>query len=110
MPNPRRIRRPFQHVRSYAFDCLIPGGVNRKHGRESREVENLADMIFHGTQDDFSIHGLESLGSENKDAKAGTADVIQLGKIDNQPLGSSVDHSENSILECFRCRSIEFPR
>jgi hypothetical protein len=40
-----------------------------------------------GTQDDFSIHGLESLGSENQDSKAGTADVIQLGKIEDSVSG-----------------------
>ena len=75
-------------IHSYVLDSLVPGVVNGKKGRETSQVKHLANVIYHGTQNDSSTRAPESLGGHNKDSETRTADVIQLGKIDNQPLRS----------------------
>ena len=47
-------------------------------------------MIVQRAQRDFAVFAAHALGCHEKDAKAGTTDIVQPGKVDNELLDEMV--------------------
>lgn len=67
-------------------------------------------MLLKRTQNDLPVCAMESLGREEKDAKARAADILELGEINDESAIPRVDLSLNLIFEDFCRRRIELSR
>src|SRR5262245_45554643 len=79
-------RKPGHVVKASALNGLGARTVNGKNRRETCQVEQLPNVILHAAQGKLAVGGLKSFGGQKKDAEARAAHVLELGKVDNQPL------------------------
>ena len=65
-------------VSSKSFERFFLARRNRQYPVEARNVENFLDDLVETANLQFPIDGLEALGGDQKDAKTGTADIVEL--------------------------------